>query len=369
MNHRQGTGISEEGVDLSMNGPTTKLCREVHPGIFMITLPLPGKKPGPINAYLFTGTAVTLLDTGTVKAFPVLERALAEISMSVRDIDQIVLTHGHIDHYGAARRIIETAGGDITIIGHEEDSVLIERGLEVTKTQFIRYYRLMGVPFIFQLSLLLLRIFFSSMAEPCSIDRYVSDGDTILLGDYEATVIETPGHTRGSISLYLEKEGILFPGDHILGHITPNAFVMLEADFVLPRRMSQVEFYDSLRRIEEIGPRIVYPAHGGPIEDAGKIIAMFREQFSVRRDNILSILAAGERTVYRIGRELFPDISGKRLPLEVFLAVSEVYTHLQVLERDGLVTSRMKNGALHWTTIHRNKASTPASLDRQGGNK
>ncbi len=348
MNLRKVTGISEEGVDLSMKSPTTKLCRLIHPGIYMITLPLPGKKPGPVNAYLFTGTAVTLLDTGTVKAFPVLERALAELSMSVSDIDQIVLTHGHIDHYGAARRIIETAGGDISIIGHEEDSVLIENGLEVTKMQFIRYYRLMGVPVIFQLSLLLLRIFFSSMAEPCSIDRYVSHGDTIMMGDYKATVIETPGHTRGSISLYIENEGILFPGDHILGHITPNAFVMLEADFVLPRRMSQVEFYDSLRKIEETGPRVVYPAHGGPIEDAGKIIAMFREQFSIRRDNILSILAAGENTAYRIGRELFPDIRGKRLPLEVFLAVSEVYTHLQVLERDGVVTGRIKNGALHY---------------------
>ncbi len=323
-------------------------CREIHPGIHRIILPLAGKKPGPVNAYLFNGTAVTLLDTGTLKSAPVLEQALAGLGVGFPDIDQIVLTHGHIDHYGAARKIISAAGSDISVLAHEEDRTLVEHGLEVPRMQFIRYYRLMGVPMIFQFSLQLLRWFFSSMAEPCSISRFISGGDTILMGDYEATVIETPGHTRGSISLYLEKEGILFPGDHILGHITPNAFVMLETDFVLPRRMSQVEFYDSLRKIEEIGPRVVYPAHGEPIEDVRKTIAMFREQFLQRQNNILSIVSAGEFTVYEIGRKLFPDIRGKRLPLEVFLAVSEVYTHLQVLEKEKIVKPHFKNGALYY---------------------
>ncbi len=327
--------------------PKTR-CRKIHTGIYRITLPLAGKKPGPVNAYLFTGAAVTLVDTGTLKSFPVLVKALAELGMTCADIDQIILTHGHIDHYGAARKIVAASGGDIPILAHKEDLTLVEHGLEVPRMQFIRYYRLMGVPVIFQLSLQLLRWVFSSMAEPCTISKFIADGDTIPVGDYEATVIETPGHTRGSISLFLKKEGILFPGDHILGHITPNAFVMLETDFVLPRRMSQVEFYDSLRKIEEIAPRVVYPAHGEPIEDIGKIIAMFREQFLLRQKNILSILGNGELTVYEIGRKLFPDIRGKRLPLEVFLAVSEVYTHLQVLEKEKAAAAHLKNGALYY---------------------
>ncbi len=331
-----------------MTGRAGKRFEKLHPGIYRIILPLAGKKPGPVNAYLFTGTAVTLLDTGTKKSFPVLERTLGELGMTCADIDRIVLTHGHIDHYGAARKIIAAAGGDMEILAHAEDRILVEHGLEVPRLQFIRYYRLMGVPPVFQMSLQLVHWVFSSLAEPCSITRFVSGGDTVLMGDYEAAVIETPGHTRGSISLYIEKEGILFPGDHILGHITPNAFVMLESDFVLPRRMSQVEFYDSLRKIEELAPRIVYPAHGEPIEDVGKTIAMFREQFRLRQDSILSILSGGESTVYGIGRKLFPDIRGKRLPLEIFLMVSEVYTHLQVLEKEKAVESGEKNGALYY---------------------
>ena len=327
--------------------------QEIYPGIFRIILPLAGTKPGPVNAYLFTGTPVTLLDTGTVKSAAVLERELGAIGFAFSDIEQIVLTHGHIDHYGAAQRIIRGAGRPIPVLANEEDRVLIEHGIEVSEKQFSRYYRLMGVPFKFHLSLLLVRWLFLSMAEKCHVDRPISEGDTLSLGGYEATVIATPGHTRGSVSFYLEKEGLLFPGDHILGHITPNAFVMLEADFVLPRRMSQVEFYHSLEKIERISPRVVYPAHGDPIDDVGAVIRMFREQFLLRQKNLLAILEGGEDTVYRIGRKLFPDIKGKRLPLEIFLVVSEVYTHLQVLQKEERVTSQMKKGALYYEINHR----------------
>ena len=326
-------------------------CREIYPGIYRITLPLPGEKPGPVNAYLFTGKTVTLIDTGTLKSVTVLERVLAGLGMVFSDIDQIILTHGHIDHYGAARTIVKGSCKATKVLAHEEDSAIIEHGLEVPMTKFIRYYRLMGVPWIFQLSLVFLLLLFKSMAKNCPIDRFLSDGEKINIGDYEASVITTPGHTRGSICFYLEKEGILFPGDHILGHITPNAFVMLETDFILPRRMSQVEFYDSLSRIEKIVPRIVYPAHGEPIDDIGKTIALFRDQFSLRQKNIISILHDGEFTVYQIGRKLFPEIRGKRLPLEVFLAVSEVYTHLQVLQKAKTVLSNLKNGAMYYRLV------------------
>ena len=203
----------------------------------------------------------------------------------------------------------------------------------------------MGVPLIFELLFYGVEWLFSSLAENCRVDTSLSDGEKIQVGHYEATVISTPGHTRGSICLYLEKEGILFAGDHILGHITPNAFVMLESDFDIPWRMSQVEFYDSLRKIESIAPRIVYPAHGDPITDLPQTAAMFREQFSLRQEKILVILKEGEFTVYGIARKLFPEISGKRLPLEIFLAVSEVFTHLQVLEKDGMVLSHLRRGA------------------------
>jgi Zn-dependent hydrolases, including glyoxylases len=329
-----------------MKHPARRRYEEIHPKIYKITLPLPGKKPGPVNVYLFLGKKVTLLDTGTLKTAELLKAVLSQIGISFSDISQIVLTHGHLDHYGAARRIIAGSKGGIAIVGHREDKNLVEQGWDVPRKQFAKYFKIMGVPLIHQFSLLLVRWVFASMAESASIDRFISDGDKLLMGDYEATVIATPGHTRGSISLYLEKEKMLFAGDQVLPHITPNAFVMLEADVDLPRRLSQVEFYDSLHKLEALSPRMVYPAHGKPISDLTKTANMFREQFSLRQKKILSILGEGPSTVYRIARKLFPDIRGWRLPLEIYLAVSEVYTHLQVLEKEKVVAWDINQGVL-----------------------
>lgn len=269
--------------------------------------------------------------------------------MKFSDIDNIILTHGHIDHYGAARRIIASSDKKIIISAHEQDRFMIEHGFEISRIQMYRFYRLMGVPFVFQLLFQLLHSVFSSLAENCPVDRTLTQGDSIKIGDYDAVVIETPGHTKGSICLFIEDRNMLFSGDHILGHITPNAFVMLEKGPLLPVRSSQVEFFDSLRKVEELSPKTVYPAHGERIDDAGKTIAMYREQFLLRQKNILSILSTGEFTVYQTARKLFPDIRGKRLPLEVFLAISEVYSHLQVLQKDNAVKLSKKQNTLYYS--------------------
>jgi len=324
-------------------------CKEIHPHIHRIILPLPGRQPGPVNAYLFTGKQTTLLDTGTRRTARHLEESLRQIGIVFSDIDRIIFTHGHIDHYGAALYAVKRSSGRTAVAAHSEDAPVVETGMEASDRQFSKFYRLMGVPLVFELLFYGMGLFFSSLAENCRVDVCLSDGEKIQVGDYEATVISTPGHTKGSICLYLKKEGILFSGDHILGHITPNAFVMLESDFDIPWRMSQLEFYDSLKKIESLAPRIVYPAHGKPITDLPRTAAMYREQFSLRQEKILAILKKGEFTVYSMARSLFPEISGKRLPLEIFLAVSEVFTHLQVLEKDGMVMSRVRRGKQYYS--------------------
>jgi glyoxylase-like metal-dependent hydrolase (beta-lactamase superfamily II) len=347
-----------------MKHQTRIRCEEIHPHIYRIILPLSGKKPGPVNVYLFTGAQTTLLDTGTLKTAHILEESLRQMGICFSDIDRIILTHGHIDHYGAARRVVKGSLGRTSVAAHREDLTFIESGMEVSSRQFSKFYRLMGVPLIFELLFYGVGWVFSSLAENCRVDSYLSDGEKIQVGDYEATVISTPGHTKGSICLYLEKEGFLFAGDHILGHITPNAFAMLESGFDLPRRMSQMEFYESLSKVESIAPRIVYPAHGDSIRDLPRIAAMFREQFSLRQNKILAILKEGESTVYGIVRKLFPEISGKRLPLEIFLAVSEVFTHLQVLENVGIVASCIRRGAQCYSLKHHTRCDTASGYPR-----
>jgi len=324
-----------------------KFSREVLPGVFKITLPLPGRKPGPVNVYLFKSGAVTLIDTGTLQSAAVLEKALAEHRLSFSDIEKIIVTHGHPEHYGAAKKIVSAGGAKV--VAHREDRRSIEEGMDVSTQSYQDFLMLVGIPLHVRAMLKMLFVVFRRMAQNCKVDWTVQEGDRIPLGHYEATIIEAPGHSKGSICVFLEKEKILFCGDTMIEHITPNAFVMLDEGEKLPVRLSQREFYRSLEKIRTLSPSVAYSAHGKDIHDVSGIIAGYQSAFAQRKASVLSIVRSGEKSVYRTARRLFPEIGGLRLPLEIFLSISETYTTMEVLQEEGKIKMNIRGGRLEVT--------------------
>ena len=326
-----------------------KLSREILPDVYSITLPLPGKRPGPVNVYLFKGEPVTLIDTGMVQTAGLLEKALDEHGLRFSDIDRIIVTHGHPDHCGAAKKIVRA--GRAKVAAHPEDIVSIESGMDVSRKRYKIFLKLMGVPLSVGILLRLLFVFFSQMADNCAVDMVINDGDEIDIGKYRAKIIGTPGHTKGSICIFLEKGKVLFCGDTIIEHITPNAFLMLDEKEKLPVRSSQNEFYESLVKIRNLWPSIIYSAHGKDVSDLDQIIDGYKKAFAERQEKVLTLVRSGEKNVYRIARLLFQEIGGIRLPLEIYLSTSEVYTNIQVLQRDGKVSLNIVDGLLEITEV------------------
>lgn len=317
---------------------------EILPGVHRIVLPLAGRRPGPVNAYLFTGGGnVTLVDTGTAQALPWLLKDLAGLGIAPKDIDRIILTHGHLDHYGCAAELLSAHGARAGVYVHEHDKKAVATGRDVSRRAVERFLRLAGAPLGMRAGLFAVSVVFAYMAQNVPVTGHLREGDEILAGPYRLKVMETPGHTRGSVCLYLEEEGMLFSGDHVLAHITPNALVAVEEDSALPRRRVQKEFYDSLSRIEALNPKLTCPGHGRLIRDLPRVARMYRRLYQERQDKTLAIFRRRERSVYGAARELFPNIRrNSRYPLELFLSISEVYTHLQELSEKGLVSTRMQ---------------------------
>jgi glyoxylase-like metal-dependent hydrolase (beta-lactamase superfamily II) len=326
-----------------------KFSREIFPDVYRITLPLPGKRPGPVNVYLFKGGKVTLIDTGMVQTIGVLKKALAEHGLCFSDIDRIIVTHGHPDHYGAAKKIAKA--GRAKVFAHAEDKASIENGMDVSTNRYKIFLRLMGIPLSIGILLRLLFFVFRCMADNCGVDVVMREGDEIEIGKYRAKIIETPGHSKGSVCVFLEKERLLFCGDTIIEHITPNAFIMLDENEKLPVRLSQNEFYESLARIKKLSPLMIYSAHGKDVSDIDQMINGYEKSFAERQEKVLSLVRAGEKNIYRIARLLFPEIGGLRLPLEIFLSISEVYTNIQVLQRQGKVSLNIRKGLLEVTPL------------------
>ena len=101
----------------------------------------------------------------------------------------IYLTHCHGDHIGGVTNLKKRCGGKILI--HRFDS----EGLNDSK---INLSSIIDIPEI-----------------ELEADSRIDDGDLIHLGNLEFKVIHTPGHTKGSTSLYCAKEGCIFSGDTI----------------------------------------------------------------------------------------------------------------------------------------------------------
>ena len=84
------------------------------------------------------------------------------------------------------------------------------------------------------------------------------------------------------------------------------------------------------------------------IADLKAVVAGYRESFRERQERIMSLLAKKELNVYQIARKLFPEVAGSRLLMESYSMISEVYTHLQVLQAAGRVTGKATNEVLYY---------------------
>ncbi|MBR6729334.1 MAG: MBL fold metallo-hydrolase [Clostridia bacterium] len=133
------------------------------------------------NCYLFGDpSALLVIDPGDEA-----ERILSYIEENDYNVLHIVLTHCHYDHIGAVYELAEKTGASLILGAHEAENYKNRR---VT-----------------------LAGYFQAMPKLREPERLLQDGETIESGAYAFRVIETPGHTSGSICLL--GEDVLFSGD------------------------------------------------------------------------------------------------------------------------------------------------------------
>jgi len=330
------TAGSAQPADGRHTGPVKErdlapLVDRIPEGVLAAALPTPFPV-GPVNCYLLPGDPVTVVDPGMVtpESIAALQSLLAAASLETADVDQILVTHGHPDHYGAAGWVAERSGARI-LCGAAEAPKL----LGAPRPTYDRLLLDLGMPARMVVEAGTMRKAVRDLVrtpDPAMLFHLV-DGDRLTAGGREWSVLETPGHAVGHLSLHEPDGDVLLSGDHLLPRITPNP--VLEPDDAPPgRRHSLIEYLGSLGRFAGLDPAVVLPGHGPPFTDVPQLVERVRAHHADRGDRILSLVARlGSPTPYDVAMQLFPGLKG----FGVMLGVSEVIGHLDLLASDGRV--------------------------------
>ncbi len=197
------------------------------------------------NAYaLVRDNGVLIIDTGTPGKTEGIVAELAEIKAKHCDIKAIIITHAHPDHAGSCAGLASKSFAKIYVHKNDVDIVLgkapppaprdfVEKLSAFVTTHFMKY---------------------SPPAEAEPIDAH-----SIITGFEDIEIIETPGHTTGSISLLDKKSGTLFCGDAVNNRRNkltgPLKYFTYDMDIA----------WDSVKKIASLEFDVLCPGHGVPI--------------------------------------------------------------------------------------------------------
>ena len=318
--------------------------------IHQITLPTPFPV-GPVHVYLLEGRPLTLLDTGprTPEALQALEAGLAERGYRVNDLERIIISHAHADHSGLAATLAERSGAEV--LAHPRCAARLSPALSefrasaesddqsggVGNNWRQRWYAYLltsaGVPPEAQARVAGGFRHVQRHSDTVRVDRLLGEGDTLRLGEVIWEVLHTPGHSADLICLYQPQARLLLGSDHLIKHISSNAVIEPPEREGAERRRPLVKYWANLRRVEEMDISLVLPGHGKPIEDHRSLIERRFVFYRRRLDDIRQVLDSGPQTIWDIVQRLFPRLGA----IDIFLAVSEVLGHLDVMEAAGEV--------------------------------
>jgi len=170
------------------------VAREVMPGILEVLFPRPL-----VHAFVVIADVPTLIDTGTPGGAGTIERALRQADLGLLNLEQIIVTHAHVDHAGNATEIARRSGAEVHV--SPGTAPFISRGLQQAKPRAATLLGRAMVPYV-------------TMALPWSVEPVEVKGTLVegaRIGPFR--VLETPGHQVGHISLLWEERGVLFTAD------------------------------------------------------------------------------------------------------------------------------------------------------------
>jgi len=317
-------------------------------GVYRIEIPTPFPV-GPVNCYLIEGSPLTIIDTGpkTSKSLEALQQGIQALTYSLSDIEQILLTHSHVDHVGLvaqiARERVQAHGTSPKVWIHQRDAEAVtnyDRYMERYTKAFVRLVIASGVTEgKTKLPIPENRAeFFKQIGESFPTAHTFDDGAIFMTGIGELSAFWVPGHSPGSTCFVCDEQRVIFSGDHILGDISSNPSISFDD----PDRIGMLTYLDSLDYILAKAGFTALPGHREPILDIKTRIRTLQDEYAEKLQRAATSLTRNPQTIYEMSRIVY----GEYDPSSLVLALAETYDLLRILERKNQATLLDQSGII-----------------------
>ena len=227
----------------------------------------------------------------------------------------IVLTHHHFDHTSGAHQLRQASGAQI-VMHRQEERFLRDwqsdapQDIDIPADQKAIAERVQR---------------FRQQAAEAAPDVFIEDGARLRVGGLTLEVVHTPGHTMGSICIYLREEQALFTGDTALG---------LGTVAISPPPHGDMRLYlESLERLKGYDTALMLPGHGQPVQDVPRKLQELIDHRHEREEQVLRLVADGKSSARAMLGTIYPELDHRIMPM----ALRQVEAHLAKLAEDGRV--------------------------------
>lgn len=331
----------------------TPPVEHLSPGLWSIPVPIPDNPLGYTLVYLLeSDRGPVLVDAGwdDPASWAALRAGVEAAGATVEGVYGVLVTHYHPDHHGLAGKVREASGAWVAL--HPADTAIVRRQRSHAmkdSTEWVdrlgHVLHAAGVPEeeMVALSDLRNRVAF---AEPVLPDREIEDGAPADVPGRPVRAVWTPGHSPGHTCFLLERENRLLAGDHLLPRITPHVG-LYEMDRFDSDSLG--DFLASLRKIADLAPAEVLPAHQHRFGGAAERIDEVLHHHEQRLDRLERQLAGGELTAWQIAEGMDWNRPWEQIsPMMRQVALSEAAAHLRHLVMRGRVEAVPGDGPVRF---------------------
>jgi ribonuclease/clavin/mitogillin len=206
------------------------------------------------------------------------------------DLKQIIAMHRHADHAGGAAMLHQETGASIAC--HPNDLESIEQ---------------------------------EQLKGRAHIGHLIQGGELIDLGDLTLEISHAPGHTPGSLAVFIPERQALFTTDTVLANSTT----------AIGEQGDMAQYVRTLGEFQNVDSRVIYPGHGGPIYDTANWLAYLLKHREQREEQLLTEITDGRDTVEALGTFLYPKLTSPRTQS---MGQGQVRSMLRKLVAEGKVT-------------------------------